>query len=193
MKIFFKKIATSFVMLFLSAFAFSNEGDKIFYEFGLGSGFVFYGNDETKDLLKSMDDGNQFLLSSNLTFLIPMYDYVCFSFGGDTTFDFHWKNDNHFYLVDYSAFFGFRIYPNLAGLCFSVDYDFGRRTDFIEISDLASERKSTPWGNGFRLGMSYDFSRHTNGFAPVIGANLKHMPRENSSDNILSVFLSLHI
>ncbi len=193
MKNFFKKISFGLVFFLITVFAFSENDSKVFYEFGIGSGFVFYGKDETKDLIKKLDDGNQFLINANLTFLIPLQDFVYFSFGGDSTFDFHWKNGDSIYLIDYSAFFGFRIYPNLAGLCLSVDYDFGRRTDFIEVKDSLSENQSTPCGNGFRAGISYDFSRHTNGIAPVVGANLKHMPRGNSSDNILSVFLNLHI
>ncbi|WP_294428845.1 hypothetical protein [uncultured Treponema sp.] len=168
---------------------FSNSG----VEFGIGSGYVFYGDKETKNRNKALGDINQTIFCMDALLLMPMNKQLVFSVGGDAVFDFRWQGSDHIYLMDYALLAGFRVYPNLGGLYASVDYALGRRTDVISFDDHDQTQKSC-WGNGFKFALAYDFSYHLNSIAPVICASLKSMPRGGSRDNIfcVSVKLSMH-
>ena len=160
------------------------------FEIGLGSGYVFYGDKETRNRNDLLSDINQVVLATDAAFLLPANDFVIFAFGGDSLFDLRWHGSDHIYLIDYAFLAGFRVYPNLGGLFASADYALGRRTDFFSIEGHKSS-KSTEWGNGFKIGLGYDFSYHLSSFAPVIFASLKSMPRGGSRDNIFSVTIKL--
>ena len=182
-----KKILISAIILAIFTLpGFSNTG----FEFGIGTGYIFYGGNETKDRNKILGDTNQSILSTDASFLIPMNEFLIFSLGGDTTFDFRWKGSNHIYLIDYAFLAGFRVYPNFGGLFASVDYALGRRTDFIELEDY-DEKESTKWGNGFKITLGYDFSYHLRSLGPLLCMSLKSMPRGGSRDNIFCVSLKI--
>lgn len=175
------------IFLFAALPAFSKTG----FEFGIGSGYTFYGDSATKDRNKELGDTNQTILAMDALFLIPVNDMLIFSLGGDSVFDFRWKGSNHIYLVDYAFLAGFRVYPKVAGLFVSVDYALGRRTDFITL-DSYDDTVSTEWGNGFKIALGYDFSCHLgSSIAPLIAASLKSMPRGGSRDNLFCVSLKL--
>ena len=179
-----KKILLSFVFLFFWGFqSFAGTG----FEIGLGSGYVFYGNNNAKS---AVDSSNQVILSTDAAFFITMNDYIFFTLGGDAFFDFRWAGGEHIYLIDYSFLGGIRVYPNLGGLFVSMDYALGRRTDFIS-TEKFDGRESTGWGNGFKFSLGYDFSPHMKSFAPELVLSLKSMPRGGSRDNLLGVSLRL--
>lgn len=159
------------------------------FEIGVGSGYVHYGDKTTRNRNSGLGSGNQIILTTDARILFPLEQNMFLSLGGDTTFDGRWNGGGHIYLVDYSFLLGFRIYPGLYGLVCSVDYALGRRTDFIDFDDYDDEVKNTGWGNGFRFGLGYDFSVHTGGFAPTLGAAWKSMPRGGSRDNLITVYL----
>ena len=174
------------IFLFYILPSFSNAG----FEFGIGSGYVFYGGEETKNRNKVLGDTNQTILCTDALFLLPMNEFLIFSLGGDAVFDFRWKGSDHIYLIDYAFLAGFRVYPNLGGLYASVDYALGRRSDFISFSNN-DETQSSFWGNGFKFSLAYDFSYHMKSFAPVLCASLKSMPRGGERDNLFCVSLKL--
>lgn len=182
------KLKTAFFSIILvlsSALAFSYSPG---FELGIGSGYVNYGGKETRDRNSELGNGNQVVLAADARVLFPIERDMYFSLGGDTTFDGRWNGGGHIYLVDYSFLLGFRMYPGLWGLVFSVDYALGRRTDFIDFDEY-DETDSTEWGNGFRFALGYDFSVHTNGFAPTLVAAWKSMPRGGSRDNLIAIYL----
>lgn len=182
-----KKYLLSVVFLFLLGIqAFSAAG----FEFGIGSGYVFYGSRETKNRNSAISDSSQVILSTDAAFLFPLNDYISFSFGEDSTFDLRWSGDDHIYLIDYAFLTGFRVYPDMGGLFASVDYAIGRRTDFISIPEFDGT-KNSEWGNGFKFALGYDFSYHLKSFAPELVVSLKSMPRGGSRDNIFGVSLKL--
>ena len=177
------------VLAFLAFFALPSFA-KPGFEVGIGSGYNFYGSKATRDRNDSLSDINQILLSTDAAFLLPANDFVIFAFGGDSVCDFRWHGSDHVYLIDYAFLAGFRVYPNLGGLFASVDYAFGRRTDFFAFGSHHSH-DNTEWGNGFKVGIGYDFSYHFSSFAPVIAASLKSMPRGGSRDNLFCITIKL--
>ncbi len=182
-----KKICIlALILTFLALPSFSETG----FEFGLGSGYVFYGDGDTKDRNSLLSDANQCVLTLDGAFLIQMNDYLIFSLGGDSVFDFRWSGGNHINLIDYAFLAGVRVFPNFGGLFVSVDYALGRRTDFIEL-EAYDKTENTKWGNGFKIALGYDFSYHLSSFAPELVLSLKSMPRGGSRDNILGISLKL--
>lgn len=160
------------------------------FEAGLGSGYVFYGDSATKERNRILGDTNQSILYLDASALFPLNELLMFTVGTDSVFDFRWNGGNHIYLIDQSLLAGFRVYPNLGGFFFSVDYALGKRTDFIDL-DGFDDTISTKWGNGFKLAAGYDFSYHLKSYAPVLAASLKSMPRGGSRDTIFCVSLKL--
>ncbi len=182
-----KKTVILFILLFSSVFAFAG----VDYELGLGSGYVFYGDDELSDALDSFDQSGQIILCGNFGFSFPLAEPVDFVMGADSIIDGRWKGSNHVFLWDYAAVAGFDVYPGFGGLSCSVQYCFGRRTDFMSLTD-DEHINSTKWGNGFAFGIGYDFCYGRKGMAPVVSASWRHMPRGNScSDDILELKLKI--
>ncbi|MCR4821904.1 MAG: hypothetical protein K5873_03415 [Treponema sp.] len=179
-----KFLISAIIFLFFALPSFSNAG----FEFGIGSGYIFYGDSQVKDRNEALGDTNQTILSTDGLLLLPMNDFLIFDFGADMVFDFRWKGSDHIYLIDYSFMAGFRVYPNLGGFFASIDYALGRRTDFISMKNL-DVTLSSNWGNGFKIGIGYDFSYHLKSWGPVLEASLKSMPRGGSRDNILCIAL----
>lgn len=164
------------------------------FEFGIGSGYVFYGNDGVRDRNKLLSDANQVLLCMNTGALYRIAPHVYFCAGVDSMLDLRWSGGDHINLVDYAGLIGFHIYPGRSGLVGTVEYALGRRSDFISVDGgtKLDDVYHTGWGNGFKFGLAYDFARTGLGFAPVIGASWRHMPRgDDSNDDIIAVFFKI--
>ena len=162
------------------------------WEFGIGSGYVYYGDSDVRARNRMISDSNQVLLNMNVSVLYKVAPTLFFCTGIDSMSDFRWKGSDHINMVDYAGVIGFRVYPGLAGLLLNGEYALGRRTDFVSVNNADdAEIHSTRWGNGFKFSVIYDFSRENVGFAPVLGASWRHMPRGNASDEIIAVFLRL--
>lgn len=181
-----KILILSAFFAFLALPAFSTAG----FEFGIGSGAVLYGDKETRERNDTLSDTSQIVVATDAAFLIPAHKFVVFSLGGDAFFDLQWHGSDHIYLIDYAFLAGFRVYPNLGGFFTSLDYALGRRTDFFSFGNHKSS-ESTKWGNGFKIGIGYDFSYHLSSFAPEIVASFKSMPRGGSRDSFFSISLKL--
>ncbi len=174
------------IFVFFAIPAFSSTG----FEIGLGSGYVSYGGKSTKNLTDALGEKNQSVIYCDASFLIQPHKNILFALGSDCVSDFRWKGKDHIYLIDYAFLAGFRVYPNLAGLFFGLDYAVGRRSDFVSLNDHEYSQDSR-WGNGFKFALGYDFSCHLNSIAPVLAASFKSMPRGNCRDNIFCVSLKL--
>lgn len=189
-----KKIIAALIMLCGAFFNAVSEGkNSAGIEIGIGSGYVFYGDKKTKDLISDMnsDDYSRFLIGGDVGFFIPLAEKVLFTGDAELMTDLFWNGGDHCYFLDYSFNTGIKVYPGLGGLGFGVAYCLGRRTSFIDIDDY-DETDSTSWGNGFKFNLDYDIRYGKDGVCPVIGTYWRHMPRGNSSsDNAVSIYLKL--
>ena len=164
------------------------------WEFGIGSGYVHYGDSDVRSRNRMISDSNQVLLHLSTGTLIQIAPQLFFCLGVDSMTDFRWKGSDHINMVDYAGVMGFHFYPGLAGLLFDAEYALGRRTDIVALNNADDDEiHSTRWGNGFKFGVAYDFSHAGLGLAPVVGASWRHMPRGDSSDDIIAVFLRLAV
>lgn len=174
-------------------FATAEKKSSAGIEFGIGSGYVFYGDQKTKDLISDMnsDAFSRFIIGGDAGFYIPLADMVLFTGDAELMTDLFWKGGDHCYFLDYAFDTGIKVYPGLGGLGFAIAYSLGRRTSFIDIGEY-SETTSTSWGNGFKFSIDYDIKYGKSGVCPVIGAYWRHMPRGDSfSDNTISIYLKL--
>lgn len=201
-----KKLLAAFLLICATAYIFaapakskssskSKKNSAGGIEFGIGSGYVFYGDSETKDLISAMnsDDYSRFIIGGDLGFFIPLADYVSFVADAELMNDLFWKNDDHCYFLDYSFNGGVKINPGLGGLGLTIDYCLGRRTSFTKVNSNETTTKSTEWGNGFKFALDYDILyEKKHGVCPVVGTYWRHMPRgNNDSDNTISIYLKL--
>lgn len=159
---------------------------KFSVAFGLGSGYVSYGSGAAREF--SGGDSSSVVVCGDVSAFIPLEKRVFVSLGADSVLDVR-SGDFTRLLWDYAFLLGVRAYPNLAGLFAQVDYALGRRSDF----EGRSLERNSSWGNGFRLGLGYDFSYHTDGIAPELGFSWRRMPRGDGADNLLSVRVRLKI
>lgn len=192
---FMKKNISVFTVIFALFFIFfAEEVYSAGFEMGIGSGYVFYGDSETKDLVSAMnsENFNRFIIGGEAGFFIPLTDILVFTADSEIMSDLFWKGSRHCYFLDYAFNGGIKMYPGLKGLAFSVAYTLGRRTSFIKMYNQDSIISSTSWGNGFKFAVDYDIKYGKDGICPVIGAYWRHVPRGNSfSDNTLSIYLKL--
>lgn len=189
-----KKRICIIMALALTIFGVYAAEPKAGLELGIGSGYVFYGDRASKDLVSDMNsnDFSRFILSSDVGFFIPLANIVYFTTNAELMSDLFWKGNEKCYFFDYAFNTGLRMYPGLGGLAFGVAYSLGRRTSVIDLDSVGSDTVSTSWGNGFRFDVVYDIRYGKEGVSPVVGAYWRHMPRGDSySDNSLSVFLRL--
>lgn len=179
------------LMILLFVMSFTAFAYEVGLELGIGSGFVYYGDSDVRSRNKSVSKMSQVVAETSAAFLFPVSRFVFLSLGADTVLDARWGDGEYVYLWDYCGEFGFKVYPGFGGLHFSVDYAFGRRTDFFDLDGDDYTVKNTKWGNGFALEAAYNFGFEKKFFTPEIGASWRHMPRGDSGDNIICVFIRI--
>ncbi len=183
----FSILLSLFVVFASSGFAL--EAPSVSFDAGLSSGYPFYGDSNLKDANARIDDGGfRMIIGTVADVNLKLAEYLTAFAGNDNVFDFNWHGEDFFNHLDTSFFTGVKVYPGIGGLNFSVAYSIGTRFDF------AGESKgvdSASWGNGFRLGMEYNFAyADKNRYMPSIGAYYRFVPRGNNTyDNLLCVYL----
>lgn len=184
-------------MIMIFSVVHAEEKSKIFFfHWSVGTGAVIYGDDEVTQQTQALldKDTGRFLLTGDVGIGIALDDYIRLSVGGLVLSDLAFNTAIHANHIDYGFFTGVRIYPNLAGLNFGMDYVLGARADFIKLSDQSEEKTyNTVWGNGFRLNIGYDFSYHGIEWAPVVEGSYRLMPRGGYYDNYFSLFLRFNV
>ena len=205
-----------FSLLVLSSI-FASKSDFQFH-WSIGTAAISYG-DESKVLVNTLvnDDFTRMVLSGETGLSAKLDKTVRLVAGGNLVFDSFLKGSQSVFFLDYAIFGGIRVYPNLGGLNFGLEYNTGRRSNFYNLSEVLEiratenekleddtigdvlpeektpnyENNSTNWGNGFRLIAEYDFSYYTEGLAPVVGISYRRMPRGGFADNFFSFYFRL--
>lgn len=136
------------------------------------------------------EDFHRVVLEMDATAEFVLHPAIRIALGSILLTDFKFKDGQHYNSLDYAFYSGLRVYLGLGGLRAGIDYNLGRRTDFIEMA-LVDDTVSTSWGNGFRFLLEYDFKSGGTGLAPIIGGSWRHVPRGGSSDHILSIYFKL--
>lgn len=189
-----KNLKLVFIGLFLilTFNGFANES-RMKFHWGFGTAGIVYGDDTTKELTKTLtnDEFSRMILSGDLGLSIKLDKSIRFVTGGNISYDLFMKNSQNASFLDYAFFGGLRVYPNLGGLNFGLEYNIGQRANFYNLDDYEATSGLTNWGNGFRFVAEYDFSYYTEGLAPVVGLSYRRMPRGGFADNFFSFYFRL--
>lgn len=181
-----KKIICTFIFL-LVAFS-SWAADWFAYGGSLGTALVVHGDESLRSYFDTL---HCVVLEVDGTMEFILHPSIRIAAGSILLADFKFKDGNYYNSLDYNFYGGVRIYPGLGGLRLGVDYNLGRRTDFIDISPV-NEVKSTAWGNGFRFLLEYDFRYTKTGLLPMLGGSWRYVPRGgNTADHTLSIYFKL--
>lgn len=162
--------------------------DWFAYGGSLGTALVVHGDEAIRSYSDTL---HSVVLEVDASMEFIVHPSIRIAAGSILLTDFKFKDGDHYNSLDYNFYAGTRIYPGLGGLRLGVDYNLGRRTDFIDIPPV-DEVKSTAWGNGFRFLLEYDFRYKKTGLQPMIGGSWRYVPRGgNTADHTLSVYFKL--
>ncbi|HQL05169.1 MAG TPA: hypothetical protein PLU33_08510 [Treponemataceae bacterium] len=177
-----------------------------------GTSAVIYGDKDFRTFNKYLlsNDYKRFMFTVDASGGIILDEHVRFSFGSLLNYDSFVKSRFNAVYLDYNFYTGIRIYPELRGFNFGIDYVVGRRSNVLKLplfdsdtsltdsaldgsvtEDPADIVPHTPWGNGFRFTAEYDFMYDSTGLAPMVGVSWRCMPRGTFYDNIFSVFFKM--
>ena len=116
--------------ILLLSVAFSSWAVEWFaYGGSFGTGIVL-NNDSS--LRSYAEDMHRVVLELDGTMEFIFHPSIRIAAGSILLTDFKFKGDEYYNSLDYSIYGGIRIYPGLGGLRLGVDYNLGRRTDFID-------------------------------------------------------------
>lgn len=190
-----KSILTAIFIIVLSSSAFCKE-NLFSFSFGISSGSVFYDSVEvinhTKNI-RNFEDYKRLLIGANTSVNYNPIKEASFFIGAESFFDIYWTEQFNTNYISLDFPFGVKIYPNIGGLNISLAYLFGIRFDNIDFED-AIYSESTPWGNGFKINIEYNFSHDLDfSILPAVGCYWKCIPRGNGNyDNHIGAYISLN-
>ena len=178
------------------AFELSAKSSKIVgFDIGLSSGLPVYSDSAVSDSNELVNDGdfNRVIAGGLFDFSFRLCEPLKLLLGADLLCDFIWSGSDYSNHLDYAFWSGIKAYPGIGGLNCSVAYALGRRSDFRNNDADDSIISSSSWGNGFRLGVEYDFLYGSSRTCmPALGFYYRFMPRGNDTyDNVFSVYISI--
>lgn len=188
-----------FMLIFSSFFGFaekrSGPRDKIIgFDVGLVTCIPVYG--DTSSTYK-----NRVVIGNDGDISLKIGAPLKILFGYDLIGDINWDKNEHSNHLDYAFWSGVKVYPRIGGLNGTLAYALGARTDFIDEkvfdengdSKTRSVVETTAWGNGFKIGVEYDFLYDSNRRTmPALGFFYRLMPRGNNNyDNIFAFYINM--
>lgn len=183
------------ILTFSITLLFANTNKIVGFDIGLASGLPVYSSDSISDSNSLINDGdyNRIIFGGLFDLSFSICEPLKIIMGSDILCDFIWSGSDYSNHLDYAFWGGIKFYPGVGGLNGSLAYALGRRTDFFNNEVEDTTISSSAWGNGFRVGIEYDFkyqSEHS--CMPALGIYYRFMPRGNNTyDNIFAVYCSL--
>jgi hypothetical protein len=192
-----KKICIVAVVLLALSSLFAENTKQFGFDLGLSSGGPVYSG-TTNDSVSHITDMNGFkriILGFNGDFFYSPVEQIHLFTGADTLADFLWNEGWYSYHFDYAFLLGAKVYPFSGSFAASVAYALGCRNDYYNTADNGSVTSYARWGNGFRLGVEFDFSKLLNQkYIPTLGFYYRFMPRGSDMyDNIFAVYVSMEL
>ena len=187
-----KKIITLISTVILAC-SFLSANERLFsFTTGLSSGVPIYGANSVVSTGSEIEKGNRIILGTTVSANVNPISQVSFYLGNDMIWDFTWNSSEKSSKVHLLFPLGIKIYPGLGGLNFGLAYTLGLRFDNIKTDSVGDYNDSTPWGNGFKFQVEYNFAHEgSSRYLPSIGGYWNLMPRGNSSyDNLIVLYVA---
>ena len=183
-----KHLSFIFIILFACS-TLSAKERLISFSAGLSSGVPIYGANSVVSTGSEISKGNRIILGTNVSANLNPISQVSFYLGNDIIWDFTWNSSEKSSKVHLSIPLGIKVYPGLGGLNLGLAYTLGLRFDNIKTDSIGEYNDSTPWGNGFKFQVEYNFAHEgSSRYLPSVGGYWNLMPRGNSSYDNLIVF-----
>lgn len=187
-----KKIAALIFTTFI-AFTSLNASERLFsISAGLSSGVPIYGTNSVASTGSEIEKGNRVIIGSMLALNLNIIKQTSFYIGNDTLWDITWNASEKSSKLHVSFPLGIKIYPGLGGLNVGLAYTLGFRADNIKVDEVGEFNETSPWGNGFKFQVEYNFAHEgKSNYLPSIGGYWNLMPRGNDSyDNLIVLYIA---
>ena len=187
-----KKIAALILCATLSFSALCAKENLFSFSAGLSSGFPIYGSNSVLSTGSEIENGNRVIIGTNLSANLNIVKQVSFFIGNDILWDLTWSPSEKSNKMHVTFPLGLKVYPGLGGLNLGLAYTLGFRSDNINTKKLKDKNVMSPWGNGFKFSMEYNFAHEGKSrFLPSIGGYWNCMPRGNNSyDNLIVLYVA---
>lgn len=184
-----------FVLILISLITFTalSANERLFsFSAGLTSGVPIYGTNSVVSTGSEIEKGNRVILGTMVTANLNIIKQASFYLGNDTLWDITWNSSDKSSKLHVSFPLGIKIYPGLGGLNVGLAYTLGFRADNIKIEGLGEYNETTPWGNGFKFQVEYNFAHEgSSNYYPSIGGYWNLMPRGHDSyDNLIVLYIA---
>ena len=187
-----KKIASLIITAALFCTAFFAKEKLFSFSLGLSSGFPIYGEKSVLSNGSEIYKGNHVIIGGTGTVNLNLTKQISFYLGNDTLWDITWNNSEKSSKVHISFPLGIKIYPGLGGLNLGLAYTLGFRADNINTNTIKDYNEISPWGNGFKVQIEYNFAHNGKSqYYPSLGGYWNLMPRGNKSwDNLIVLYIA---
>ena len=187
-----KKIVVLLISAALFCTALSAKENLFSISLGLSSGVPIYGTNSVVSTGSEIAKGNRIILGANAAVNLNLIKQVTFYLGGDALWDYTWNSVDYSSKLHVNFPLGIKIYPGLGGLNVGLAYTLGVRLDNIKVENIGEFNEPTPWGNGFKFQLEYNFAHEGNSqYLPSIGGYWNLMPRgKDSYDNLIVLYIA---
>ena len=186
-----RKISFAFIIFLFCASLSANE--RLFsVSAGLSSGLPFYGSNSVVSTGSEIDQGNRVIIGTTIALNLNILKPISFYLGNDSLWDITWNSSEKSSKLHVSFPLGIKVYPGLGGLNVGLAYTLGFRADSIKVDDIGDYNETSPWGNGFKFQLEYNFAHEGKSrYYPSIGGYWNLMPRGNESyDNLIVLYIA---
>ena len=183
----------SSVIIILLFFTSLSASENLFsVSAGLTSGVPIYGTNSVASTGSEIEKGNRVILGSLLSLNLNPLKQVTFYLGNDILWDITWNANDKSSKLHVSFPLGIKVYPGLGGLNVGLAYTLGFRADNIKVESIGEYNETSPWGNGFKFQVEYNFAHDGKSrYLPSIGGYWNLMPRGHESyDNLIVLYIA---
>ena len=183
----------SSVIIILLFFTSLSASERLFsVSAGLTSGVPIYGTNSVASTGSEIEKGKRVILGSLLSLNLNPLKQVTFYLGNDILWDITWNANDKSSKLHVSFPLGIKVYPGLGGLNVGLAYTLGFRADNIKVESIGEYNETSPWGNGFKFQVEYNFAHDGKSrYLPSIGGYWNLMPRGHESyDNLIVLYIA---
>ncbi|MCQ2592329.1 MAG: hypothetical protein MJ188_06050 [Treponema sp.] len=192
-----KLLALSFVSFFYVFALFANPADNILgIDAAISTGVPIHtakASSSRDSILTKSTTFKRIIFGGNTDLIFNFSDTFKAMAGADTFCELTWEGSTYYNTMDFSFFGGIKVFPNLAGFNINAAYVFGSKGIFINTEDIHKQKNLTAWGNGFRIGIEYDFFYGEDAaICPIVGGYYRYMPRgDYNYDHIFAAYAGI--
>lgn len=192
LEIIMKKYLSFIFIIFFACTTLSATENLFGLSAGISSGVPIYGKNSIAATGSEISKANRVIIGTFFTANLNPLEQVTFFLGNDLLWDLTWNASEKANKLHVSFPLGVKIYPGFGGLNLGLAYTLGFRADSIKVKNAGDYNDTTPWGNGFKFLVEYNFAHQGKSkYYPSIGGYWNLMPRGHKSyDNLIVLYVA---